>query len=611
MTQEQKLEIVYKKLFNQRAFTKEGTQFFEEPLSTFSQVPLSYLYVNSDWIPSTAPKSSISVAGKETLTYVDKEITLCVNSSGNKFITKNQRIIPTSYGTGYGIELRTQSGEIIDPTYFPYTVDWESGEIYFDSAPFEIGFDNPPLATYHYYSGKTLESIQTFTQQGPRGNIGPTGQTGPEDYSILTYRGKTNFTVSPAIQYLPNDVITFTTNGNSYICLSATSSSPIASPGSWENISPSGTSGEIPENVLYVNHPDAVPTSNLRNGSPFYFTSLQDAIDFSPNEQSTTIIVNQLNNQYPIAESNVIIENKNLNIIFRNWANVSSEQMIIDGFSISIIDSNVTIENAQMGGSLVFKTYPTTNEILISSRTSQCYVKFIDCRINSKLISMQRSADNNCEVVFDRCSINSERLITNADLRIVNSMFSGSITGDYSQELVRGNQHIFEIINSFGFQRAMNASLRNVQTYDVIVVIDRSDLQNCKIKLENSFLPGIGIVFSPAVFLYSPDVINVDMNNCIVYNMGLEDGSARQGGTINSVGSNVLYAINNNNFPSQFFTINDPYNVSNGVFVFSIDDPNGQIPVVKWQETSSQNTTAYNAYKSLAINDAERFMISL
>ncbi len=611
MTQEQKLETVYKKLFVQRAFTKEGTQFFEEPLSTFSQVPLSYLYVNSDRIPTAAPNSTITVAGVETLRYVDKETTSGVDSSGNKFVTGQGRIIPTSYGTGYGIELRTQSGEVIDPEYFPYIMDWESGEIYFDNVPFDVDFYNPPLASYHYYSGKTLETIQTFTQEGPRGNIGPTGPTGPPDDSVMTYRGKTNFTTSPAIQYFPNDVITFTTNGNSYICLLQTTSSPSVSPSSWENISPSGTTGQIPENVLYVNHPDAIPTSGLKGGSPFYFTSIQEAIDFAPNGVATTIIVNQLNNQYPVSESNVSINDKVLNIIFRNWANVSSEQMELSGFTISIVDSDVVIEGAQIGGNMIFKMYPTANEILINSNESECRVRFVDCKINSKLISSERSETNNCEVVFERCSINSERFVTNCDTRIIGSMFSGSITADYSQDVVRGNEHVFEIVNSFGFQRAMNGSLRNIQAYDFIIIADRGDLQNFKIKLENSFLPCVGVVFTPETFLYSPDVIRLDVNNCTIYNMGLEERSAKQGGTIDVVGSNVLYAINFNNFPSQFFTIDDPYNVSDAVFLFSIDDPAAPIPVVTWDQTTLQVTNAYNAYKSLAINEVERFMTSL
>jgi hypothetical protein len=611
MTQEQKLEIVYKKLFTQRAFTKEGTQFFEEPFSTFSQVPLSHLYVNSDWIPNTAPNSTITIAGIETLKYVDKETTVGIDSTGTKFVTGNGKIIPTSYGIGYGIELRTQSGEVIDPVYFPYVMDWESGEIYFDNVPFDVDFYNPPLASYHYYSGKTLETIQTFTQQGPRGNIGPTGETGPIDTSVMAYRGKTDFSISPAVQYFTNDVITFTTNGNSYICLSDTVDSPTVSPASWENISPSGSSGQIPENVLYVNHPDAIPTSSLKNGSPFYFTSLQDAIDFSPNGVATTIIVNQLNNQHPISESNITIDGKVLNVIFRNWANVSSEQMQLNGFAISIVDSDVVIEGAQVGGNMMFKLYPAANEILISANESECKVKFVDCRINSKLILAERNAENNCEITFERCSINSERFVTNCDTRIIGSTFSGSVTADYSQGIVFGNEHVFEIVNSFGFQRAMNGSLRNVQTYDVIIVVDRGDLQNCKIKLENSFLPAVGVVFTPETFLYSPDEIRLDVNNCIVYNMGLEESSAKQGGIINVVGSNVLYAINFNNFPSQFFTLDDPYNVSNGVFLFSIDDPAGNIPVVTWDQTTMQKTNAYDAYKSLAINDVERFMTSL
>lgn len=610
MTQEQKLEIVYKKLFNQRAFTKEGTQFFEEPLSTFSQVPLSYVYVNSDYIPNIAPKTTVVVAGIDTLKYVDKEVAIPFNSDSNSFLTRNKKIIPTSYGEGYGIEVRTQSGELVDPTYFPYIIDWESGKISFDNLPFDVDFYNPPLLSYHYYSGKTLETISTFTKQGPRGNIGPTGNTGPTDDSILTYRGKTNFT-TPAIQYAPNDVITFTTNGNSYICLIATTSSPTVSPASWENISPSGTASQIPENVFFVNHPDAVPTSNLKNGSPFYFTSLQDAIDAAPNGEETTILVNQLNNQYPIADGDVTIDNKVIHIIFRKWANLSSEKMVFDGFNLNIIDSDVTIENAEIGGNFLFKTYPTQNQLLISSNLSECSVKFLDCKIHSKLVSITRNETHNCSVMFERCSINSERMVCNSDLIVFDSMFSGSITADYSQDFVQGIDHVFQIINSVGFQRMTRGSIRNIQAYDVILIANRNDLQNCKIKLENSVIPCFGVVFTPQVLLNSPDVINIDSNNCTFYNMGLEEQSALQGGTVNVIGSNVLYAINFNYFPSQFFTVEQPYNASDSTFLFLIEDPLGQIPVVTWDAGSLQRTTAYTAYKSFAINNVERTLLSI
>lgn len=611
MTQEQKLEIVYKKLFNQKAFTKEGTQFFEEPFSTFSQVPLSYIYVNSDYLPSTAPNAAVTVAGIETLSYVEKEKAVPFDSSGLKFKTRNGRIIPTSYGTGYGIEMRTQSGSLIDPDFFSYVIDWESGLITFNNVPFDVDFNNPPLLTYHYYSGKTLENIVTFTQQGQRGEIGPTGETGPIDDSVLIYRGQTNFTTSPAIQYNPNDVITFTTNGNSYICLLATTSSPIASPPSWENISPSGTTGQMPENVLYVNHPNSVPTSGLANGSDFYFTSLQDAIDHVQQGVPTTIIVNQLNNLYPAAEGDITIENKTLNIIFRKWANLASDLIASSGFTLLIKDSDVTIQNAQIGSGILFKTYDSINEITIDATSSETTVKFVECKMTSKIIKITRNAANNAIVTFERCSINSEKLITNADVVIKDSMFSGSVTGDYTQDEVQGERHTFHVINSIGFQRTTRGSLRNLQAYDIVVLSNRNDVQNLSVKLENSILPGFGIVLNPETFIYSPDVVSIDSNNSMFYHFGLDEASANQGGTINVVGSNVGYGVNFNNFPAQFFTIDDPYNASNANFYFSIDGPGGaQIPVVTWDAGALQ-TIGYDAYKSLIIDEIEKLMLSL
>lgn len=611
MTQDQKLEIVYKKLFNQKAFTKEGTQFFEEPFSTFSQAPLSYIYVNSDYIPKTAPNLNVVVAGVTTLTYVEKEKAVPFDSSGKKFNARNGRIIPTSYGIGYGIEMRTQSGSIIDPDSFSYVIDWELGQITFDNVPFDVDFNNPPLLTYHYYSGKTLDSIVTFTQQGQRGEIGPIGETGPIDESVLVYRGQTNFTASPAVQYQPNDVITFTTNGNSYICLTATALSPIASPASWENISPSGTQGQMPENVLYVNHPNSVPTSSLSNGSSFYFTSLQDAIDHSIDGVPTTIIVNQLNNQYPVAAGDITIENKNLNIIFRKWAKLSSELIPLTGFTMTIRDSDVTIQNAQIGGNFLFKPYNGENNLIVESTTSETSVKFFECKIASKLVEILRSEENNTTVTFDRCSVNSERIVTNADLIIKDSLFSGSITADYAQDEIQGLTHVLNIINSFGFQRTTRGSIRNIQAYDVVVIVGRNDIQNLSIKFENSVLPGVGVVLEPETFTYSPDVVRIDSNNTTFYHLGLDTSSANQGGTINVVGSNVAYAINFNNFPAQFFRVADPGNASNADFYFSLDGPGGaQVPVVTWDVNSIQRI-GYDAYKSLIVDDIEKLMLSL
>ena len=611
MTQEQKLEIVYKKLFNQKAFTKEGTQFFEEPFSTFLQVPLSYIYVNSDYIPQAAPKGSVTVAGVETLSYVEKEKSIPFDSIGKKFVSRNKRIIPFSYGTGYGVELRTQSGSIIDGDSFPYLIDWESGLITFDNTPFDVDFNNPPLLTYHYYSGKTLESIETFTQPGQRGEIGPVGETGPIDASVLVYRGQTNFTVSPAVQYKPNDVITFTTNGNSYICTSATVQSPTSSPGSWENISLSGTAGQIPENVLYVNHPNSISTSSLSNGSSFYFTSLQDAIDASPGGVATTIIVNQLNNQYPVADGDITIDGKVLNILFRKWAKLSSELIPLSGFRLNIRNSNVTIENALVGGNTLFKPYDGVNDLTIEATTSETSVKFINCKIGSKLVKITRSDIYNASVEFVRCSVNPEKIVTNSDILIKDSTFSGSISADYTQDEIQGIKHLLHIVNSFGFQRASRGSVRNIQAYDVIVVANRNDIQNLSMKIENSIMPGFGIVLEPATFTYSPDVVRVDSNNSMFYHFGLDKQSANQGGTIRVVGSNISYGVNFNNFPSTFFRITEPYVANNVGLYFSTDGTGGtQVPVVTWDKGTSQRVN-YETYKSLVIDDIEKLMLSL
>lgn len=611
MTPEQKLEIVYKKLFNQKAYTKQGTQFFEEPLSTFSQVPLSYVYVNSDYIPTVAPKQSITVAGSDVLTYVEKEKSVSIDSKGKKFKTRNGRLIPKSYGTGYDIEIRTKSGQLIDQGEFPYLIDWESGTITFDDTPFDVDFHNPPLISYHFYSGKTLENISGFSVPGPRGAIGPTGETGPIDDSVLVYRGQTDFTASPAVEYKPNDVITFTTNGNSYICVLQTDESPVASPGSWENISPSGTAQDMPENVLYVYHPNSIPMSGLLNGSLFYFTSLQDAIDHAQDGVHTTIVVNQLSNLYPIETQNILIENKNLNIVFRKWANVSSDLMVSSGFSLSIKDSDVIIQDAYIGGNFMFKSYDGTNELLIDAVSADTNVKFIGCRINSKLVKTTRSSDYNSTVTFERCSMNSERLVTNADLILKDSTFSGSLTGDYRADEVQGLKHRFHVINSFGFQKMTRGSLRNITAYDVVLLVNRNDLQNLSVKFENSMMPAVGVAFYPEVFTYSPDVLTVDANNTMFDHFGLDESSSYHEGKINVVGSNVSYGVNFNNFTTQFFSLEEPYNPLQTTFYFSLDGQGGgQIPVVTWDATTLQ-AIRYEAYKSLVTDQIERGMLSL
>jgi hypothetical protein len=542
---------------------------------------------------------------------VEKETATPVDSSGKKFRTGKGRIIPTSYGTGYGLELRTKEGAIIDQDSFPCIVDWELGDITFNTAPFDVGFDRPPLVSYHFYSGKTLENVNTYTVPGMRGAIGPAGETGPVDQSILTYRGQTDFTVSPAVQYMPNDVVTFTTNGNSYICLAPTEDSPLVSPASWENISPAGTSAQMPENVLYVNHPNAIPTSGVVNGSNYYYTSLQDAIDASEPGVATTIIVNQLNNQYPVAAEDITIQDRVLNIVFKKWANVSSDAMLSSGFRMSVVDSDVTIQDAQIGGGMLFVPYSGFNEVLVSSVASDAVLRFIGCKISSKLILNKRNADFSSKIEFERCSINSEKIVTNSDVIIRDCTFSGTLSADYTQEEVQGKEHILHIFNSFGFQRATKGSRRNLGTYDVVVAANRDDTNNLSIKIENSIAPGFGVRLFPETYLYSPVVVRIDSNNSAFYHMGIDETSSKQGATINVVGSNVMYGVYFNSFDAQFSLINDPYNSLNAKFFFSIDGPGGaQIPVVTWDPGSVQRTS-YDAYKALIVDDLEGLMLSL
>jgi hypothetical protein len=608
MTQEEKLEIVYKKIFNRKAFTKNGTAFFEEPIKTSSQIPLSYIYVNSNQIPETAPMTTITFAGVETLRYIEKEPSIAIDSGGKRFKARNGKIIPRSYGFGYGIEARTQTGSIIDQDEFPFIVDWESGEVIFDTVPLGVGFHEPPLFTYHFYSGSSLQDVKTFTQQGQRGKFGDQGETGPIDDSVLVYRGKTSFTMSPPVQYMPNDVVTFLTNGNSYICKVATTSSPIASPSSWENLSPSGSFDEMPENVFYVNHPNAIPISGLRNGSAFYFTSLQDAINNSGDGIPTLIIVNPLNGLYPISQGDIVIENKTINILFKKTTNLFSEEAAVSGFTFVIRDSDVMIQNAQIGGPGVFKKGDGSNSLIIESSSTETRLRLFDCKINTKLISVSRSAQNNCTVIFERCSINPERIITGSDIIIKDSVFSGSITGDYSSDAVQGVKHIFHIINSIGFQRATRGSSRSLQGYDIVLVANRSDLSNFSVKLENSFLPGLGVSIVPSTFLYSTDVFKIDANNSIFYSIGVDSVSSKNGARIDVIGSNINYAVLFDSFTSVFFTKNG-FTIDD--FYFSIEGPGGQkIPVVTWPSGSTQ-VFGYDAYKILIQCELEKSMLSL
>ena len=613
MTPEQKLEIVYKKLFNGTAFTKEGTKFFEEPFRAPSQVPLSYVYINSDYIPATAPHSDVAVNGRPLLTYVEKERSIPFNSKGTTFVSRNKRIIPFSYGEGYGIEVRTQSGMIIDPVDFPYIIDWESGKIDFDVLPFDVDNENPPLLTYHFYSGDTLETISSSTQQGPRGDVGPTGDTGPKDTSVLMYRGETDFTASPAVQYIVNDVITFTTNGNSYICIAATTLSPVASPSSWELITVQGTQSELPENVLFVNDPGAILTSSFSNGSNSHYSSLQDAINAAPDGVSTLILVNSYSNSITSSGNTLDIINKNVHIVFRKWANISSKSLNDVDFRMTIKDSVVTFENAQIGGLNVFGSYEKLNDLFIESIQIDSVVRFIECKINLRNVTSTRTSTYNSTMVFERSSLNALVLITNGDLVIKDSVFSGSINANYSDQEVIGKKHTLNIINSFGFQRMTRASYRNVNGLDVTIVLDRNDVNNGSFKFENSVLPALAVKLLPQVQTNNPCTVTVDANNSSFYFVGLDNSSAVNSGVIEMLGSNISLTIGQTYIPDvdvTYYTSRDPLTSVTELFKYIIQIAGQNVEVVKRLQ-GSLTFFAYNPYKSTVIANVERSMISL
>ena len=612
MTPEQKLEIVYKKLFNSAAFTKNGTKYFEEPFRGFSQVPLSYVYANSNYIPQDAPMQDVIANGNSILKYVNKERAIPVDSTSTRFVATNGRIIPFSYGQGYGIEIRTQSGSLIDPDEFPYQMDWESGEIRFDVVPFDVDNRNPPLLSYHYYSGVTLNDISSTTQQGQRGEIGPTGDTGPIDGSVLMYKGTTDFTASPAVQYNVNDVITFSTNGNSYICKVATTQSPTSSPSSWELLSVQGTQSQMPSNVLYVNHPNASFTSNFSGGSNLYYSSLQDAIDASPDGVETLIVVNQLGNQTSVSGDTLNIIGKNLNIMFKKWAKVSSV-VTSSNFSMRIRDSRVIIQNALIGGTDILGSSLASNDLFIDSLDDETVVEFIDCKINTRSATFLRRGTNNCSVTFKRCSFNAFKTMLNCDFTMDGCMFASPIFADYSGTDVQGYKHVFNVINSFGFQRMAVASNRLAYVSDVFIILDRTDVANASVKLENSTLPAFCIKLLPDVVTDNPCNVNIDCNNTLFYFAGIDYGSAINSATVSLVGSNNGLPLGQTSIRTralQYLLLNEPTASRTEYFVLSVPTFGQETRVVKTLPGAFE-FLAYNTYKSMIKANVEGSMMSL
>lgn len=623
MTPEQKLEIVYKKLFNGTASTKNGTKFFEEPFRAFSQVPLSHVYINSDYIPATAsqPPSDIVVNGKTILKYVNNEVALPFNSEQTTFVARNTRIIPFSYGEGYGITIRTQSGTLIDPNDFPYLVDWESGKIQFDVLPFDVDNGNPPLLSYYYYSSDTLETISGSTQQGPRGAIGPTGDTGPEDVSVLMYKGETDFSVSPPVQYIVNDVITFTTNGNSYICTTATTQSPAASPGSWELLTIQGTQSEVPGNVLFVNHPNAILTSTFQSGNNSYYSSLQDAINAAPDGVATLIFVNSFSNLTPSSEDVIEIVGKDIHLVFRKWANISSKNLNDIDFRMRIKDSNVIIENAQIGGTNIFGTYPKLNDLKIESVQAETTVKFIECKVNLKNITCTRSDTYNATMVFERTNLNATIIVTNGDFILKDSTFSGSITANYTGQDVIGKKHVFNIIRSFGFQLMGVSAVKDAPANGIAIVLDRDDVINASIKFENCVTQAVGIKLLPEVTTDSPCTIKVDANNSTFFFFGLDDISAVNSGVIELIGLNISFGALFDN-PAMFsgmlggtgiryYTSGSPLISNEEIFTYRILINATTFKYAVKTLAGSQILSSYFPYKNLMIQNVGKAMLSL
>lgn len=592
MTIEQKLNFLYKKLVNDKAFTKGETTFFEEPISTYSQALLSYTYVNSSLIPASAPQGDIVFNSETLLTYVVDEPMISLDRAGTRFKTRNGKLIPLSYGQGYGITLKTRNGTEIDPSDFSRIINWESGEVTFDETPFEIDRSNTPLASYYWYSGKTLKDIDSFSTKGPRGDVGPQGTTGPVDNSTLIYRGETNFTVSPAINYYVNDVITFTTNGNSYICIINTSQSPISSPSSWQLLSPSGASSQMPENVIFVYDPESVPLSNLSDGTPGYSTSIQLALD-SIGETPTTLLVNHKANLSSMCDD-LLIEDKTVDMIFEKGALICTKP-ISEDFALTIRDSEVIFKDATIGRNII----SPEARIIIQSISKDTVVKFINCTINSQLLTIERNQGYNCTVIFDNCSMNMTTIDCNADLEIKGSKFSGNYLFNYD---IQGVEHNLTINSSLYYSifEYEEGPLQEISS--MVFNLDRDDTQNCNIKFENSILPRIGVILNPEINTFSPLAFRIDSNNSLLYFVGLDESSSYNGASLEIVGTNNSCAtfdfIQLRAFGYPDLEVVDTfYAILPNDAVVSIFDPN--------------RTISYDIYKNLKIVRAKYPMISL
>jgi len=591
MTPEQKLAYLYKKLVNDKVSTKSTSEFFEEPISTYSQVSLSYVYVNSSYIPTIAPREDVIFNGASLMTYVVDEALISIDSEGRKYKTRNGRLIPLSYGEGYGISLKTRDGQEIDQTDFPVLIDWESGEIEFETSPFDVDRNSTPLATYYWYSGKTLRDIKTFTIEGQRGERGPQGNTGPIDISTLIYRGETSFTASPPLVYNVNDVITFTTNGDSYICVIETSDSPLVSPSSWKLLSPSGTASQIPENVVFIYDQDSTPLSNLSDGTPGYSTSLQGSVD-SINSTPTLFIINHKSNLLSLCDT-LNIEGKEIDFLFEKGALICTNPLSPD-FSLTIKDSDVIFKNVTIGRDVV----TPESRIMIESLSRDTNVKFVNCNINSQLLTIKRSSLYNCSVTFENCSMNMGTVDCNGDLGITGSKFSGTWLFDYEIQEVA---HRLTINNSFYYSGLVPDGVLK-DTDSITIRCYREDSTKSSIKFENSFLPQIGVSLYPKVNTYSPIDFTIDANNTVFYTIGLDKDSAYNAGSLRIVGTNNscagFFPVDLRSFAYPGMTLEESfYSILPNDSIVSIFDPTRSI--------------SYDTYKYLQIQRAKYSILSL
>lgn len=593
MTTDQKLDIVYKKLVASRAYTKEGTQFFEEPFSSFRQVSLPGVYVNSDYIPGEAPKDDVYVHGLKTLTFVENEPMLAIGSGDLSFITAHDNIIPKSYGEGYGITLTTRTGESIDENDFPFVIDWESGELTFmDVAPFSVSRTNPPLATYYSYTGATLGSARSYSGIGPRGNVGPTGSTGPMDSTTIRYRGTTDFS-NPSIVYYVNDVVTYETNGNSYVCIDDTNLNPVSDPASWVNISPSGATDALPQSVLFVNDPSLIVTSGLSNTSDSYYTSLQSAIDACPSAQWRTIIVNTVSMDSPLGGSITIDSGKKIHIIFRKWANVFTDVPGTLDFTFSIIDSEVIIENARFGGENVYSSYDVSlaNDVIVKSEQAECSARFIDCRFYSKEISVVREGAYDAVAEFVKCSVNATRLLTNSIVRFDACLCTCSITMDSIADSDVANNHEITIRNTF-FSSRMGDGRDSRLSRDIVVLARRDDISSHEIKFFNSVIPGFGVIMHPIARSLSPEVFKIESDNCVHLFTRLDYDSGVNGGSLSVVGGNNTSF---DSYPTDFVVTYPTFSSGEAVesYLFSKR-------FVSWDSSTGTTPFAFESYARIA-----------